>query len=61
MLLSEETKMLKLRAAATVKRGEQGRARLSRPTVRVQQAGLAAVAIGSLGLAERKVTSEERQ
>ncbi len=43
--------MLKLRVAAMVKRGEQGRARLSRLTVRVQQAGLAAVAIASLGLA----------
>jgi YVTN family beta-propeller protein len=43
--------MLKLRAAAMVKRGEQGRARLSPLAVRVQQAGLAAVAIASLGLA----------
>src|SRR6266699_1979860 len=50
-LLSEEIEMLKLRVAAMVKRGEQGRARLSRLTVRVQQAGLAAVAIASLGLA----------
>jgi len=43
--------MLKLRVAVLVKRGEQGRARLSRLTVRLQQAGLAAVAIGSFGLA----------
>jgi YVTN family beta-propeller protein len=50
-LLSEEIEMLKLRVAAMVKRGEQGRARRSRLTVRVRQAGLAAVAIASLGLA----------
>src|SRR6266567_87712 len=50
-LLSEEIEMLKLRVAAMVKRGEQGRARLLPLTVRVQQAGLAAVAIASLGLA----------
>ena len=43
--------MLKLRVAVLVKRGEQGRARLSRLTVRVQQAGVATVAIGSFGLA----------
>jgi hypothetical protein len=50
-LLSEEIEMLKLRVAAMVKRGEQGRARLLPLTVRVQQARLAAVAIASLGLA----------
>ena len=43
--------MLKLRVAVLVKRGEHGRTRLSRLTVRVQRAGLATVAIGSFGLA----------
>src|SRR5260370_4870134 len=50
-LLSEESEMLNLRVAARVKRGGQDRERPSRFTVRVQQAGLAAVAIASLGLA----------